>query len=342
MAIIIPKKTAAPLEGDSTARPPAYPALLLTQNEHRFYFATIPIDDLFAYCYVARRDEDTERGFQRTLSQERAESIAQYLASGTGSIPSNIVLSAQEVAELKYDSRTKSISFQRNKNSFLVLDGQHRLWGYSKCKTRHRVPVAIYDGLTRTEEARLFIDINTNQKGVPAALLLDIKRLAERENDQEQRLRELFDQLGSDSRSALAGKLSNLKSVSGKISRVTFNRSVGGVLSAGTFAFMTKESQYQLIRNFINAIDAELDDKTLLVRSSFFEAIFELMDEVVRLAKSRFSDVKQVSLQQALAPAVKIDFTKLDVSKSKVTKRHYLTAMQAALRMNIEISDDDL
>ena len=92
-----------------------YPALLLKQNEHRFFFTTIPIDDLFSYCYVARRDEDTERGFQRALSQERAESIAMYLAAGTGSIPSNIVLSAQELAEFSFDSRLKTVSFERKK-----------------------------------------------------------------------------------------------------------------------------------------------------------------------------------------------------------------------------------
>jgi DGQHR domain-containing protein len=80
-------------------RPISYPALRLNQNNHRFYFATTPVDDLFPSCFVARRDEDALSGFQRALNESRADDIAKYLASGSGSIPSNIVLSAQENAE---------------------------------------------------------------------------------------------------------------------------------------------------------------------------------------------------------------------------------------------------
>ena len=130
--------------------PPSYPALLLAQNQHRFYFFTIPVEDLFPYCFVARRGEDPIRGFQRSLNEDRADDIAVYLSSGTGSIPSNIVLSAQPRSRFRYSNRSKSVSFDRIPEAFLVLDGQHRLWGYQKCKVRHRVPVAVYQNLTRT------------------------------------------------------------------------------------------------------------------------------------------------------------------------------------------------
>jgi hypothetical protein len=46
-----------------------------------------------------------------------------------------------------------------------------------KFPVKHRVLVAKYEGLSRAEETKLFIDINTNQRGAPAALLLDIKQL---------------------------------------------------------------------------------------------------------------------------------------------------------------------
>ncbi|WP_373322081.1 DGQHR domain-containing protein [Paraburkholderia adhaesiva] len=124
-----------------TRKTTAYPALLMTQNKHRFYFTTIPVDDIFNYCFVARRDEDPGAGFQRALNESRADDIAAYLAVGTGSIPSNVVLSAQDNANFAYNRKTKSISFARETAAFLVLDGQHRLWGYQKCSVRHRVPV---------------------------------------------------------------------------------------------------------------------------------------------------------------------------------------------------------
>jgi len=319
----------------------SYPAQLVTQNAHRFYFATIPVDDLFDSCFVARRDEDPTTGFQRSLNESRADDISKYLAAGTGSIPSNIVLSAQEVAEFKYLRRTKSISFAPGRGAFLVLDGQHRLWGYQKCRVRHRVPVAIYDGLGRGEEARLFIDINTTQRGVPAALLLDIKHLAQVESDREGTLRDLFDRLGSDAESPMAGKLSPSQSVRGKISRVTFNRAVGPVLSSGVLLDAESEARYRLIRNYLNAFDAELPDKHLLTRSAFFEAIFSILDDVIQKTLSTHKTAKQGAIQQVIQPLARLDYHGSG-SRALLDRKGISTLMQSALRATTPISQEML
>ena len=141
--------------------------MLMTQNNQKFYLATLLVEDIFPYCFVSRRDADPIAGFQRTLSESRAADIARYLDNGQGSIPTNLVLSAQPEAELEYNSKIKTIRFKRVSKSFLVLDGQHRLFGYGQTKKKHRVPVAIYEGLSRKEEAALFIDINTKSKRRP-------------------------------------------------------------------------------------------------------------------------------------------------------------------------------
>ena len=160
----------------------SYPALRMEQNNQRFYFTTIPKADIFPFCYVADRNEDPAKGFQRVLDINRAKDIARYLDESRGSIPTNVVLSAQADAEIRYDGKAKTLKFKRFPKSFLVLDGQHRLYGYGLTQKDHRVPVSIYEGLSKQEEVALFIDINTTQRGVPAALLLDIKYLAERES----------------------------------------------------------------------------------------------------------------------------------------------------------------
>ncbi len=324
-----------------TARRSSYPALLLTQNKHRFYFATIPVDDLFSSTFVSRRDEDTETGFQRALNEPRANDIARYLANGTGSIPSNVVLSAQSNAEFKYSSRTKTISFVRANAAFLVLDGQHRLWGYQKCRVRHRVPVAIYDGLSRTEEAKLFIDINTTQRGVPAALLLDIKQVANIENSKEQFLRSIFSRLNTDAESPLVGKLSPSKSVTGKVSRVTFNRAIGIAISSGVLVEADHASQYKLLRNYLNAFDAELSDKKLLTRSSFFEAIFDIFDQIVQASLSTSKSAKQAALQRIIRPLARLDYTGSG-GRAVLDKKSIVNLMRSALRTKTSISDEML
>lgn len=322
-------------------KPTAYPALLMTQNKHRFYFTTIPVDDLFDYCFVARRDEEPLMGFQRALNESRSDDIASYLAAGNGSIPSNIVLSAQSNADFGYDRRTKSVFFARLSAGFLVLDGQHRLWGYQKCSVRHRVPVAIYEGLTRAEEAKLFIDINTTQRGVPAALLLDIKELAQIETAKDHTLRGLFDRLNTDSKSPLVGRLSASKSLTNRISRVTFNRALEPVLNAGVAVEAGAENRYKLILNFLNALDAELPDKTLLLRSAFFEAVFEIFGEVVQNALSIRKNAKQESLQQILRPVARLNYYGTG-NRSLPTKKVIVALMQVALRQNAPISAEML
>jgi DGQHR domain-containing protein len=326
---------------DLTVRRASYPALLLTQNKHRFYFATIPVDDLFPSCFVSGRDADPVQGFQRALNEPRADDIAKYLAEGTGSIPSNIVLSAQEVAGFRYERRTKSVSFTKARSAFLVLDGQHRLWGYQKCQVRHRVPVAIYEGLSRAEEAKLFIDINTTQRGVPAALLLDIRHVAQVESTMDASLRALFDRLNNDPESPLVGRLSPTKSIVGKISRVTFNRAVAAILTSSVMVGTDPESRYKLIRNYLNAFDAELPDKGLLTRSAFFEALFAMFDSVIQTTVATAKSAKQPAIQKVIQPLARLSY-RGSGSRAILDRKGIVELMQSALRTATPISDEML
>jgi DGQHR domain-containing protein len=157
----------------------SYTAVLLTQGEHRFYTLSMPSDVLAETCIVERRNEEPAAGFQRTLDRKRAEDIARYIDHGFGTIPGSIVLSAQPEAELQYRRSTRTLSFNRIPRAFLILDGQHRVYGFQLASSKLRVPVVIYNGLNRVAECRLFMDINTKQRPVPNELLLDIKRLAD-------------------------------------------------------------------------------------------------------------------------------------------------------------------
>lgn len=334
-------KAANAVKPTKAAKRISYPALLLSQNKHRFYFATIPVDNLFPSCFVSRRDEDAIVGFQRALNETRADDIAQYLAAGSGSIPSNIVLSAQDVADFAYDRKTKSVSFVAHARSFLVLDGQHRLWGYQKCRIRHRVPVAIYEGLSRSDEAKLFIDINTTQRGVPAALLLDIKHIAQVETAKEATLRDLFNRLRDDPESPLIGRLSPSKSVHGKISRVTFNKAVGPVLTSGVMLDTEPENRYKLLRNYLNAFDAELADKRLITSAAFFEAMFDMFNTIVQSAINSRRSVKQNALQTIVQPLARLQY-RGTAGASVLRKAAIVELMQSALRAKTAITDDML
>ncbi len=319
----------------------SYPAVPIRQNNHRFYFTTIPVIDLFPYCFVSRRDENPTAGFQRTLSSARAADIARYLDNSEGSIPTNIVLSAQGEADLLFTPKTKTIRYRRAERAFLVLDGQHRLFGYSRTRKPHRVPVAIYEGLTPQEEVALFIDINTNQRGVPAALLLDIKQLAERETIDEIQMRRWFDRLNTDSESPLNGFLSASASAKGRISRVTFNRGVKQIAKNAIIEKLPDEKQYILFRNYLTAIEAALRDASYLRRSAFFEAFCEIFDDVLRLAHSNHRDYKLVTLQEVLGAVRNVDLTSIPTQgKDTLTKAAIVPVLKGVLAGQVDVTED--
>ena len=161
-----------------TEKRESFSCSLISQGTTKFYSLTMPSEILADTCFVSTRDENPQDGFQRMLDKSRAQEIADYIDSGAGSIPTAIILSAQTDAGLQYSSKNKTIEFNLVPNAFLILDGQHRIYGFSLAKTSVRVPVIIYNGLSRKEETRLFVDINTKQRPVPSELVLDIKSLS--------------------------------------------------------------------------------------------------------------------------------------------------------------------
>lgn len=255
----------------------------VTQGSHRFYTLTMPSDVLAKCCFATNREEDPIVGFQRVLDEKRAQEIADYMDLGFGTIPSSIVLSAQPEAEMKDVGKGKTLEFTFSPHAFLIIDGQHRVFGFAKAQTKLRVPVVIYNGLSKQQESRLFIDINTKQRPVPNELLLDIKKLADAESDEEAALGELFDAFNSDAASPLVGLLSPAAKTAGKLSRVTFNAAVKPVLSS--FSATSASLIYPAVRSYLSAFYRGLiavGARGSIVNPTVFRAIFEVFPEVAQ------------------------------------------------------------
>lgn len=246
----------------------------VTQGNHKFYTCTIPSDVLAKCCFVTTRIEDPIQGFQRLLDVKRAAEIAKYIDSGLGTIPSSIILSAQTEAELKIIGQGKTLEFNNHPKAFLILDGQHRVYGFSLAESAMRVPVVIYNELSRRDESRLFIDINSKQRGVPNELLLDIKQLADYEDNEEQLMREIFDLFKDDSESAFFNKFSASSKTKNKITRVTFNTALKPLLKF--FRGKSSDEIYEILNNFFLAFRTGLkgiDCEDTLLTSIVFRGI---------------------------------------------------------------------
>lgn len=292
----------------------SYAAVLLTQGEHKFYQLAMPSEVLGQCTFVTTRDADPEAGFQRLLDKKRALEIAKYIDSGHGTIPTSVILSAQDDCRLEYDLRSKTVSFEVNPKSFLILDGQHRVYGFRLAETRIRVPVIIYSGLSRRDELRLFIDINSKQRGVPSELLLDIKKQAEYESTEEQLFREVYDLMASDPTSPLYGKLSPSKRSKDKISRVTFNAALKSIYPALTSR--SAEEVCEILSEYVASIQEQIrgngGDDEVIFGSISFRAVMAFFIHAARRVKDRFGPIYNVdNFNSVLSPL----FSSIQLSK---------------------------
>lgn len=265
-----------------------YAISLVRQGTHTFYTLTIPSNVLAACSFATTKDEKPVDGFQRVLDPKRAQEIADYIDAG-GTIPSSIVLSAQPDADFKVVDRSKTISFKFNPHSLLIIDGQHRVYGFAKAKTAFRVPVVIYDNLSKEAEARLFIDINTKQKPVPKELLLAIKGLAQSENDVEATLGQVFDLFHGDASSSILGWTSSTKKATAKIDRVTFNAGLRPHLPL--FDGKDVKYIYQIWNSYFSAAMSGLRRKgadQALTKKVTFRAFCDIFPDVVQRVQDKY------------------------------------------------------
>lgn len=282
-----------------------YSMSLVTQGSSKFYSLTIPTDILGKTCFVTTREEDPIKGFQRRLDTNRAKEIAEYIDSGLGSIPSAIILSAQPEAELEIIGAGKTLKFREHPKAFLVLDGQHRVYGFSMAKSAIRVPVVIYNGLSRRDESRIFIDINTKQKPVPNELLFDIKSLAEYETESEQFLNTIFTLFHQEPSSPLIGLTVSSDKSRKKISRVTFYAAFKPIIK--TFGNRSPEEIFDIVSKYLRSSLKGLAGRGLaehITNTIVFKALVAFFPTVARRVKDRYDDYHEDGFDETLIPVL--------------------------------------
>lgn len=143
---------------------------------------------ILKYSYVARREMGREKYYQRIIEKKRLRQISEYLDCG-GFFPNAVIVAFGVPPTFKpfheisssfqhWDTQIEfgSLSFPVTYRSCWIVDGQHRLYGYSKTtKSATVMPIVAIEGATIQQQATLFLDINKNQKAVPSDLVWDLE-----------------------------------------------------------------------------------------------------------------------------------------------------------------------
>lgn len=123
-----------------------------------------------------------EEGIQRRLQVTRIKQISKYLQSANSFFPNCVILSVN-VEDEDYDNLFQFKNGQPKlvlpeNVSFQIIDGQHRLAGLyttnDDVKNNFDVPIVLFINITKNLSAKIFIDVNGNQKSVNSSVIYDL------------------------------------------------------------------------------------------------------------------------------------------------------------------------
>ncbi len=163
------------------------PAIRGKLGGRKFYsFITRP-RDLLKISFVNHRSLNDPEGapaYQRVVSKSRLRDIGKFIKGG-GFFPTNLLVNFTRSVRFDQSSRdeTTDISFGTlylpdKYRSAWIVDGQHRLYGFSKIDDQfldENVIVVAFEKMAKNEEAQLFVTINHEQRSVPKHLLEDLE-----------------------------------------------------------------------------------------------------------------------------------------------------------------------
>ena len=159
------------------------PAIRGKMGNHTYYSFSIEPEKLLKIGYVLHRNETNNSGldeiqtYQRLIKKNRLNSIRKFIEA-KGYFANSIIISINTKRALRFDLSEKQIKDsistlgvlhlpQKYKSAY-IIDGQHRLYGYSDSKyaSTNSIPVVAFENLDEAEQVKLFMDINENQKSV--------------------------------------------------------------------------------------------------------------------------------------------------------------------------------
>lgn len=161
------------------------PAIQGKMGGYTYYSFSIEPEKLLKIGYVLHRSEANSNmmpTYQRILKKKRLQEVRGFINDG-GYFPNSIIISIDTNGKgLVFDqssgkvdgtiSKIGILHIPKRYRSAYIIDGQHRLYGYSDSiyASTNTIPVVAFVDLERSEQIKLFMDINENQKAVPKSL----------------------------------------------------------------------------------------------------------------------------------------------------------------------------
>jgi len=263
------------------------------------------------------RIKNPVKGFQRVVKKERAQEIAIAVLDQGRTFPNTIVLAtSKQTIEIKNGELRLPGNIR-----FLVVDGQHRLWAQRFSEHDAVYGCVIHTGLTERDMARLFLEINDNQRRVPSSLRWDLVRLVRPEDDAGAiEAAELVYELANDSKSPLYQRID----LTGEQSEINIKQGsiapeIKSIVSSrkDKMRGLDFDSHYEALVRFLAAVKSVdpsgwRSSTSPLVKARVLRALLRLLPEISAKKKKPPHEIPTEEYAELLG---RIDLKTLDPEK---------------------------
>lgn len=262
------------------------PAVEGKMGGHTYYSFSIEPEKLLKIGYVLHRNKaniNMMPTYQRLIKKSRLKSVHDFIENG-GYFPNSIVISIDS-KKTNFDRANKQVGstlsnvgilhLPKRYRSAYIIDGQHRLYGYtdSEYKKSNTIPVVAFLNLSRSEQVKLFMQINENQKAVSKDLrnTLNADLLWESDSKIDQ-LRALCSRvsiyLGEDRDSPLFDKISI-----GEDKKIITTQAIENALKKSDFLGKVTKTKIETLGSFYNGDLNHAYDRLKIYLKNGFEYI---------------------------------------------------------------------
>lgn len=167
-------------------------ALELKQKGKTMYLGRIHPGQLLKIAYVVRRASEKTYAYQRMLSRERIDAIAEFISSSDAQsfLPNAVIAvfdrNPRVQSVLHYDPTSHALTIPMMYCSAWIIDGQHRAYGFlgtiyeewsQETFEQFDLPVILFRELPEVVQTQTFVNINYFQKRIKSGLLCDLTTL---------------------------------------------------------------------------------------------------------------------------------------------------------------------
>ena len=111
-------------------------AIRLVQKNIEMYVGKMKVDDILGLYELDKFKEEELEGYQRERYEERTSQLVEYLEKSPLAVMPAILVGLRKTTFVPLDGDLGVLSIDRKKGSLWIIDGQHRVGGFSKVRDR--------------------------------------------------------------------------------------------------------------------------------------------------------------------------------------------------------------